>query len=250
MELSTYLLERDYSVIGTVTDATKLPLLFKKNIIPHVFSTEHQSLKTLSFLTDCDTVIISIPPKLKNNAPKVFLSRMKHLSEMLITFNISHTIFISSTSVYPNSGYFSESRTSITNHPLLTAEDFFKDKPFSTTIIRPGGLFGPKRHPGNFMKRKEQYMGGLSPINLIHSADLIKICVYAIENKYNGIINAVHPDHPTRSEFYSRAVESLSGKKVIFTDENSKSKIVKSEQLAKLGFSFKHNKLIDYLQDC
>ena len=59
---------------------------------------------------------------------------------------------------------------------LLEMEQLFtQNNQFEAAVIRFGGLYGPGRHPGNFLARKKELAGASNPVNMIHLEDCIGI---------------------------------------------------------------------------
>lgn len=118
-------------------------------------------------------------------------------------------LFTSSTSIYSNN--YNRAKETDTIIPesdrqaaLLEAENLISNTPFTSTVIRLGGLYGPDRPAGRFFANKTNCPGGLNAVNMIEQADAVAILTRLIEMKSPPpILNAVHPEHPTKIEFYN-----------------------------------------------
>ncbi|MCK0144445.1 NAD-dependent epimerase/dehydratase family protein [Arenibacter sp. F26102] len=212
LPLAKSLLEDKHTVYGTTTSITKIAILEKDNIIPyHIVLTEigiEGNIK--EFLSELDFLIINVPPNLRSAPKESFVEKMFHLHSEIKISPLKRIIFISSTSVYGNiSGLVTEDSPAQPNtesgKQLLASENIFlKDGQLNTTVIRFGGLIGPKRHPVNFLSGKTNLGNGDNPINLIHLNDCIGIIKTVINGDYkNQVLNGVYPHHPKKEDYYT-----------------------------------------------
>lgn len=182
-------------IYGTTRSDEKIQSLKKQNIFAEKLNfPDSPSEKLLS----SDVIILNIPPF---QDQLTWFKRWK--------WNLaSHVIFISSTSVYgKNTGKVDEATTpdpdSESGKYLMQEENWINTFPHFT-IIRFGGLIGKDRHPGKSLSGRKNISGGNSPVNLIHLQDCIGFTKLVIEKKLSGeIFNLVHPQHPTRADYYS-----------------------------------------------
>lgn len=249
--LAKELISKNYQVKGTTTSLEKIEELKKINIEPYLIQiNEDEVIGPLSsFLKDLNILIISIPPKLRENSSSSYLNKIKCLNSEIQKTSIKNIIFISSTSVYGSNQGKIESNTvakPITENGkiILESEKFFKND--HSTIIRFGGLIGNDRNPVFFLIKKLEIKNSLAPINLIHLDDCIGIVSGIITNNMWGeIYSAVAPYHPCKKEYYSnKSIElglgelHFSNVKTIINKEISDNKI-KEE----LNYTFIHPKL-------
>src|SRR5690606_24071338 len=113
-----------------------------------------------------NVLFIAIPPKRKSGEVNSYPQKIKAICKAAANGKIKHIILISSTGVYGNTGQeFNELHEPIpaseSGHALLLAENIIiTQKNISSTIIRFGGLFGPDRNPGKFLKGKQAIPNG------------------------------------------------------------------------------------------
>lgn len=123
-----------------------------------------------------DILIYSIPP-LGIGEVELFFENIQSNQKI---------IFISSTSIYgKNLGLVDEAfkvTEEITGSPILfRTEQFLKKKFSNLTIIRPGGLYGIKRHPAFFLAGKNGIKTGEELLHLAHLEDCISAIIKIVE---------------------------------------------------------------------
>lgn len=244
LPLAKSLIQLGYSINGSTTSTAKLSLLQENNIAPFlIHCTETQvegDWKT--FLSGKDILIIDIPPKLRGEHRENFVAKIQTLISCIIKTDVTKVIFISSTSVYPDTNSeiteetFSEPDTE-NGRQLLEAETLLRNTSnFKTTIIRFGGLIGSDRNPVKYLAGKENIENPDSPINFIHQTDCIGIITAVIEKETgNETFNAVTPFHPTRENYYTRKAIEAGLPLPHFNHQNpSSKKIICSDKLQRV----------------
>lgn len=209
LALAKSLIEKGYRVKGSTTSREKLNSLKELGIEGyHVnFSTEDAIYNPDFFQSD--VLFIAIPPKRKSGEADYYPQKIETICKAA-NDKVKHIILISSTGVYENTEKeFNEldlpHPNSESGKALLQAENIaLAQKNFSTTILRFGGLFGPDRNPGRFLKGKKSIPNGLAPVNMIHLNDCLAISHAILEQQAFGeIYNACSPQHPSRIDFYT-----------------------------------------------
>jgi len=256
LPLARKLISRGYKVKGSVTSEEKMELLQQTAIWPFrvVASSVGLEMNDPKFF-NTDVLIISIPPRRTADVEDIFPAQIRHLISYLEKTTIRKIIFISSTSVYPESwGVAKETDVLLPEKPsgraLLDAENQFRlNHHFQTTIIRFGGLIGADRNPARFLSRKTEAVGGSKPVNLIHQDDCIAIIMEIIrQNIWGETFNACCPEHPSRKEFYLKASAVSGIPAPHFSDEKEPYKIVDSRKLIRfLDYKFKYPSPMSYL---
>ena len=163
-------------------------------------------------LVETDVLIIGLPPTGFTNYPLM-------ISFLLSTFSITtRVIFLSSTGVYANStGRVFEESALIQEHPLAVAENIILQTS-NWCILRLGGLIGPKRHPiHSLIKKVAPLNDGDSPVNLVHSHDVIQAIKMIVNQKVNEkIFTICNPEHPSRHDYYGLAARYFYDKDLTF----------------------------------
>ncbi len=238
--LAESLLKEGYHIKGTTTDPDKLTALQAAGINPFLIAIGDYGIKggISSFLKDLDVLIINIPPGLRKAPTGNFVARMQFLNQAINDAEVPKLIFVSSTSVYGAlQGEVWEDTVpkpiSESGKQLLAVEKLFSNNPsFKTTIIRFGGLIGPKRHPVRQLSGKKNIKSGEELLNLIHLDDCIRIITTILRESYwNQIFNGVYPYHPSKKEYYTNEALKMGVTPPEFQDTNAPvyKKIVKSQ---------------------
>ncbi|WP_163707080.1 SDR family oxidoreductase [Mangrovibacterium lignilyticum] len=256
LPLARKLISNGYKVKGSVTSEGKMEMLQQTAIWPFqlLLTKDGLRLDNPAFF-DTDVLIISIPPRRTADVEEVFPAQIKHLIRRLEQAEVKKVIFISSTSVYPEtSGVAKETDVLLpekaSGKALLDAENLFRlNHHFKTTIIRFGGLIGADRNPARFLSRKSPAVSGSKPVNLIHQDDCISIIKEIIrQNAWGETFNACCPEHPSRKDFYMKASAVSGIPAPRFSDEPEPYKIVDSSKLIRyLDYRFKYPSPLSYL---
>ena len=241
LDLALNLINNDYNVKGSATSSSSFENL-KIKAIPAFIVDIKQRERVISDFLSSDVLIISITSK--------SIDDFKRLITQIEKSNIKKVIFISSTSVYPNTNEIATEKTPIKTSPLTEIESLFrKNKLFQSTILRFGGLFGYDRQPGNFFKKDKKIENPEGYINFIHRDDCIQIIKKVIKNNtWNQTLNACADSHPKRRDFYKNEFKKLGKPEPIFNEESLNDyKIVTSEKLKNLlNYTFKYPDLMNY----
>ncbi|WP_295769326.1 SDR family oxidoreductase [uncultured Mucilaginibacter sp.] len=248
--------EQGYVVNGSTTTSSKIEVLNSEGINPFVVDLNGSDVPAESDFFNCDLLVISIPPKLREGQHQHYLSKIKSLVNAIQTKSIKNIIFISSTGIYPEiNGELSELSNiepdTFSGKTLLSAENILRDAfAEKLTVIRFAGLVGPGRNPGRFFAGKENIANGQAPVNLIHLDDCVEITMAIASNSlYGYIINACAPHHPSKKEFYTEATANINLPLPHFKDELAQWKIIKCVKLKELlNYQFKVNDWANYLK--
>lgn len=229
-----------YQVKGSTTSAEKEKVLAAAGIHPFLIRLQEDKINGPMdlFLTDVDTLLVDIPPKLRSASPENFVEKTKQLLAAVENSSVKKLLFISSTSVFRNNN------TVITENAvpdpetesgkqLLDAELLLQSSlRFQTTVLRFGGLIGPDRHPVYQLAGKKELKNPDAPVNLIHQNDCISLIREILQQeKWGETYNAAFPFHPTRKEYYTKKAAELKLPAPEFKDTPVKGKIISSEKL-------------------
>ncbi len=248
--LAKELAKEHWQVKGSTTSEFKLETLKLAEIEPFsiMFPTEN-SIDPDIFKTKI--LLINIPPDRKN--PDVINSYEEIINQLLQNANnegksIEKVIFISSTSVYEKAPGIYEESCNI--HPddeigraIVAAEKMIINSGMPYLILRFGGLAGPGRHPGKFLKGRKEIKYGDQSINYLHLDDAIGVIKYFASHEIsNEIFNVVAPHHPTKKDFYEKMAKSIGLEPPIFSELASSAKrIISVEKLLnKTDYKYKY----------
>ncbi len=257
--LSHKLITEGYTVKGSVRNSESLATLSEVGISPYLLDVtpEVLSLNDPTFF-DCDILIISIPPGRKDKNVHLFAEKAKIIRTAIDTNSIKKVIFISSTSVYPDTRGNVKEEDAIdppkaSGKTLLEAENILKaNRSYDFTILRMAGLIGLNRNPLNFLARETECRNGNVPMNLVHLDDAVGAIHAVIENAiWNQTFNICSDEHPTRHEFYSLAAELTQQEAPKFNPKaEAVYKLVNSNKFITLsGYQFKYKNPLSYVRE-
>lgn len=241
MPLALDLIEKGHIIYGSTTSPGKLHELEIKGIRPFLIDISNKNIDISNFLLS-DILVIAITSK--------SIESFKNLISKIEQSELRKVLFISSTSVYPNTNGIVTEETETNNSPLSDIEKLFiSNSSFESTIIRFGGLFGYNRKPGRFFKHTKTVDNPEGYVNLIHQNDSIQIIEKVIlKNTWNKVLNACCDDHPTRRDFYTKEFKKLGGVNISFNEQSDTSYKIVSNQKMKdlLNYKFEYNDLMNY----
>lgn len=241
MALALELTQKGFDVKGSTRSNDQFETMRLGGILPYSINLDQPSDAMSDFLAS-DVLLIAVPSKNVEN--------FKHLIYTIEQSSVKKVLFISSTSVYPNTNQFVAEDFDIPHSALSEIENLFKgNKRFKTTILRFGGLFGYDRKPGKFHPTGKVIDNPEGYVNLIHRDDCIRIIHQIIEQDvWEVTLNACADSHPTRRDFYTKEAHRL-GLEAPQFNENSlcQYKIIGTDKLKSLlNFSYKYADLMAY----
>jgi nucleoside-diphosphate-sugar epimerase len=180
-----------------------------------------------------DVVVVTLPPMFgkSEHARHALVAKALHEQQP------RQAIVISSTGVYGKTTGSCTEADADALHPLFALEQLYLSASSNVCILRFGGLFGEGRHPSRFFGEKP-IPNPDEPVNMTPQTDAVRSILFALENDLQGIYNAVHPDHPSRREFYSEAYTAVGRSARFSEDVGSVGKVVNSSKLIQKGFAF------------
>lgn len=251
LPLAESLLNRGFSVIGTTTSPEKKIKLEQKGIDIILFKLEPFPIgRGFQKLFEVDILIITIPPKSKQQSGEFYLEQLKYLRYLLINSTTTKVIFISSTGIYPkdlNPATYTElekiTLSNTGNPTLLHAESLFKSNDsFMSTLIRFGGLMGADRNPINYFSGKEN-VDGESRVNYIHQEDAVRMIEWIIsKNLWNCLFNGVAPNHAKKQDVLEASALKLGldPPKSYKTNQNVVQRLIDPSAILDTGFIFNY----------
>lgn len=249
LPLAKMLLRHNYRVKGSTTTPGKVNSLQKEGIEAFQlgFTPDAEaSGDVLTHFFDTDVLVINIPPKARRNpkAGKLYPVKAETIAGF-ISPRTEKVIFVSSTSVYPNTNTSLDESFVIENSPapyILQAEEVFSNSPGPKSfIVRAGGLMGSGNFVQRFISGKKEMRGGDSPVNFVHTDDVNRLILELIkQDAEGGVYNAVAPEHPQRTVLYTEKCKALGLEVPTFTEDELPWKIIESgKAVRELGFRFK-----------
>lgn len=216
------------SVWGSARRTRILSKLESAGIHPVAFDT---ALETNEVWPRCRLLLVALPPSAGEEAFQ---------KAAAFSHDCDWTVLISSTSVYPDGdGHHTEDNAvrRISPHSgvcLLDVESHFNAA--RTTILRAGGLFGPERHPGGFLRNRD-LIKPADPVNMVHLTDVLSAIDHVEQNRIAGPCNLVAPIARSRGDFYGAAGAVTSSSPISVRSEGRR---ILSDRLIDSGFAFRH----------
>ncbi len=252
LPLAIRLIAQGWKVKGSTTTEAKLPILGANDIDPYLVQLGSDISTSANFFNS-DVLFINIPPSLKKQTAETYLNHMQSLLKQVEASPVKRVIFISSTSVYPdtNSQIIDTGIVDFQSALYQSEQLFNQSTIFKTTIIRFAGLIGPGRKPSRFFVGKTNISNGQAPVNLIHLDDCINIIESVLNHqRFYGTYHAAAPTHPSRKEFYMLASQAAGLPLPEFIDELNEWKIIDPEKLEHdLDYEFIHPDLLKCIAD-
>lgn len=203
-----------------------------------------------------DALVVTLPPPRPpedDSRDRATYAREVHraIVRSANAHGVRKLIMYSSTSVYdatPEPKFEQDAQELTSKHTgiaMLNLEEVYDDFTGDLTILRFGGLYGPERPPGRFIKRKGSVSGELSePVNMTHLDDVIAATVYSLKNELEpSVYNVVSPQHPSRDAFYHAALKALDEQPEAYgvtgeTPVNASARSIRSDKLLAAGYRF------------
>jgi len=257
LPLAKTLVAQGYSVVGSTTTPSQLLTLRDAGIMPFLLrlaptltATDTDTLHAM--LTGVDVLILNVPPR-RSATNHDYAALLQPVCEAAEACGIPAVLFVSSTGVYPDEPRPMQEQDALAtpdaSSALLRAEALFAapERPWRTTVVRFGGLFGPGRLPGRFLAGKHDVAQPYAPVNLIHLTDCVGLLTSIIDQKVWGYtFNACAAHHPTREEFYTQAAHQLGLDPPVFQENDTLSGKSIDSQLVreKVAYVFLHDDLL------
>ncbi|MCY4418915.1 MAG: SDR family oxidoreductase [Cytophagales bacterium] len=216
LPLAEALKKKGHQIRGSTTRPKNIPRLKKIQIEPFLLEIGAQNIKgdIHSFLNELDVLILNFPPLRVPNIVDLYPKQIKHLLPYLSPD--IRVIFISSTSVYPNTGNWVDEKSKLvpekpSGKALKKSEEILEHQLGKRlSILRLAGLIGPGRSPGHFLSGQQNLKRAQVPVNLIHQADAIGLIKTLIQQEAWGLcLNGCADKHPLRKEYYTLAAKRL-----------------------------------------
>ncbi|GAB3333005.1 SDR family oxidoreductase [Larkinella ripae] len=249
--LAEALLDQGYVVKGSSTSKDKLPVFWKRGIKPYElrFNPEPEGDELTDFLTT-DALVIDIPPKAGKTGDDFHPRQIRAVAEALrkTGANIPYTIYVSSTSIYPDLNREVVEEDVVQPAQSLAPAFIEAEQTVlglgNSTVLRFGGLLGYNRIPGRYVAGKQGLTTGAVPVNYIHRDDGVQIIKSFLEKPQPGqTFNVVAPEHPTREAVYRKNCDDFGFETPTFAEppEPAPFKLVSPEKLIRtIGYAFQY----------
>ena len=220
LPLGEALIAAGHTVRGTTRSPERVPALAAAGIVPHrVDLTPEWTGDAPASVLDAGILVLNLPP---GRARPDALARYGRMIEVVLEAvagqPVSHVVFVSSTSVYPNLNREVEEddagqpdRLTPSGRVLWEAEERIRQAPHvSATVVRMAGLYGYDRQPGRFLAGRTGLSNATAPVNLVHRDDAVRAIAAVIATGAWGTTYAVCADeHPERAAFYTAQAVKL-----------------------------------------
>lgn len=254
LPLAYKLQSKGYTVKGSTTSNEKLLDICDQGFECKLLNLcPHPEGNAFNDLFETDILFINIPPRTRKLPETFHPEQIKFLKALAIHGGVKQIIYVSATSVYPDSNQKAHESDKLTkentgNKALFDAERLlWKDKFYDLTVIRYGGLLGVDRIPGRYFSGKEN-VNGNTPVNYIHRDDAVNLAIHIIENNlWNETFNGVSPEHPYRKQVYEKNADDLGFQSPIsYLDEIPPFKEVVYDKILATGFKFIYPNPLDF----
>lgn len=238
--LAKKLVANGFRINGSTTSSEKLSQLKNEGIGDFQIEIKEKNIEgdISGFLEGSEIVIIDIPPGLRQNPESNFPRKMSFLIDEVEKSTVKYVFFISSTAVFKDTESFPiytemdlPNGNKTNAKQLIEVENMLRENTnFQSTILRFGGLYGEGRHPVNYLSGRKNSSNPDAPVNLIHQKDCIAIIEKIITNQNWGkIFHGVHPNHPSKKDFYTERAKQSNLKPPEFSEtKKSIGKIISS----------------------
>lgn len=217
LPLARDLVQTGHTVKGSTTRADKLATITDLGAHAYQLALTPELEPDPADFFACDALVVTMPPP-RNVADerRTLIKQAEVILEHLPT--TAGLIVTSSTSVYAKRNQtVSEDDTTPPDSPrgqaLRAYEQTFQRRP--TVILRLAGLFGEGRQPGRFLAGRTDVAGGMSPVNMVHGADVVAAIMRVLEvmttehittdEQLSGTFNICANTHPSRHVFFAKA---------------------------------------------
>jgi nucleoside-diphosphate-sugar epimerase len=247
--LGFLLQQKGFQVKGSTTSPEKQKKLQAEGLEAILFSLNpHPEGTGFNSLFQSEILIVNLPPKSRKGNGAFYLEQLKYLRGLIDHSSVKKVIFVSSSSIYPESPSHVEyaedyplTLENTGNEILLRAEQFMdQNKSYELTIVRFGGLMGADRIPGKYFSGKENVTGH-TRVNFIHQIDAVRLIAWIIkEELWNDTFNGVAPFHPLRREVYEKNAHELGIEcpKNYLIEEEGNDRLISSSKIIETKFEF------------
>lgn len=219
----------EYSLVATSRSEEKVGAIKAQGIEGVQFTLGDPTSVLTKHLSGA-TFVINIPPGRRSTNLETFTKNMLSLIDDAIAANVSHIVFISTTSVYgdatsnrasdiitensPTSPETASAHAHVTiENRLLTLSEKVK-----VSIVRLAGLVGPDRHPAKSLSGRD-ISAGNKRVNLVYILDVVEALKVIITKPLsNKVFQLCSSAHPKRGDYYVKAAQAFNIPEPTFSD--------------------------------
>ncbi|WKE65583.1 hypothetical protein PVT67_18270 [Gallaecimonas kandeliae] len=195
----------------------------------------------LGVLAQCRQLVLAFPPGIRRGKGEDYLKMLQRLRDGLAGSAVQNMLLVSSSgALAEQEAELDETSPADPASPLAQAEQqLLADPRYSASVIRMAGLFGPGRYPGRFLAGKRDLERGAAPVNLIHQADAVGLCLAVLERQAWGqIFHGVAPVAYRRDHFYGEAARLAGLAEPHFVDQKGGKRVLGDWTAALLGYQY------------
>lgn len=237
--LANSLLHKGFSVLATRRDPAACARLAVAGLKAHPL--DLAQLPALGPLADCRQLVLAFPPGIRRGQGDGYLAMLAHLRDGLAGTAVENILLVSSTgALAEQDANLDEQSPADPQSPLAQAEAaLLQDHRYQSSVIRMAGLFGPGRYPGRFLAGKEGLPRGAAPVNLIHQADAIGLCLAVLEQgRWGQVFHGVAPVACRRDQFYTQAARLAGLAEPVFADQQGGKRVLGDWTAKTLGYQY------------
>ena len=250
--LANHLKQWNYRVKVTTRTQDKLNKLVSENFDCCLFSTT-EGIEVFNPVFEQDIIIIAITPGFKRGLTD-YAENIAKIVQCAEANQVTKIILVSSTGVYQGLEGDVDEGTVLnrTQHKAKILSEVINFKQ-QGKVLRLSGLVAEDRKPGRFLAGKSDLAGANVAINLIHRTDCVGLLMALIEQETTeAVFIGVSNTTATKAEFYSKAAKSL-GLMAPHFDlskmNEGKRKVIGAQTRLWLNYHYKHDDLLDWLDD-
>jgi nucleoside-diphosphate-sugar epimerase len=216
------------AVSATSRDLQKVERLAKQGVDAAPFSLGEVLPKSLLPSEYQTTAVLMLPPGRRNKNTDQWETSFKKLIDDLLSRDIDHIIFISSTSVYGDSRNEQVIETSPVAPETASAKAHVRIEQYlqsgaanKATILRLAGLVGNDRHPINTLSGR-QLTAPNKLVNLVHGDDIVSALTVLISlGPQSDVLHLCSQEHPQRKRYYDWCAKTCGLEPATFTPDSN-----------------------------
>ena len=259
LPLARELLARGYAVRGTTTRPERLAELEALGVEAHVLTLPlglpdlvaasaktaegdddgPTGVDTVERVFGADQLVLNVPPGRRDHEDDIHRYGGAILSAVLASRRHSpsgRVLFVSSTGVYGGLNGAVDETTAIeaptprAARLLLAESQVLAQAQRPALVVRLGGLYGGRRHPGRYLAGRTGLPDGDAPVNLTSRGRAVAAIADLLDHPFwtERLVNVVDPEHPTRAAYYTAFAQAEGIPPPSFLPGGADGKVVRS----------------------